>query len=179
MSFCTFPQYACPYISTSSTFVCPSHSTSGKRLLCEVVGCTGNVSATPLYYCSASASCKYISPQQSFRCPEHSGSSKAVAVEVGAAVTGTSGFVKESFPFMITDDLQIFRLSTIRSIQLLNEMKITNMGDLSGVQVNVGKEEILKLIRLAITSQTGVLTAVFSKQFSEHLKKRESHKETK
>ncbi|GBG81080.1 hypothetical protein CBR_g31638 [Chara braunii] len=105
-----------------------------------------------------SRSTSMISPQQSFTCPEHAGSSKALGleVEVEPTVTGTSGFVKEGFTFMITDDLQIFRLSTIRSIQLLNEMKITNMGDLSGVQVNVGKEEVTYFTLALVTPSSSM-----------------------
>ncbi len=54
----------------------------------------------------------------------------------------TAGYVKENTTFMITDDMEIYPTSTIKSIVLLNKLKVENMSDLDNIEIAVGITEV-------------------------------------
>jgi len=54
----------------------------------------------------------------------------------------TAGYVKENTTFMVTDDLEIYPTSTIKSIVLLNKLKVKNMSDLDSIEIAVGITQV-------------------------------------
>jgi hypothetical protein len=54
----------------------------------------------------------------------------------------TAGYVKENTTFMITDDMEIYPTSTIKSIVLLNKLKVENMSDLDNIEIAVGITQV-------------------------------------
>ncbi|KAH8973766.1 hypothetical protein BDL97_01G063900 [Sphagnum fallax] len=54
----------------------------------------------------------------------------------------TAGYVKENTTFMITDDMEIYPTSTIKSIVLLNKLKVENMSDLDSIEIAVGITQV-------------------------------------
>lgn len=53
-----------------------------------------------------------------------------------------TGFVKKNLTFIVTDDLEVSPASTIKSIHLLNNLKVTNMTELESVEERVGAHEV-------------------------------------
>lgn len=53
-----------------------------------------------------------------------------------------AGYVKENTTFMITDDMEIYPTSTIKSIVLLNKLKVENMSDLDSLEITVGVTQV-------------------------------------
>ncbi len=53
-----------------------------------------------------------------------------------------AGYVKENTTFMITDDIEIFATSAIKSIVLLNKLKVQNMSDLDSLEITVGVTQV-------------------------------------
>ncbi|CAM6045410.1 unnamed protein product [Sphagnum compactum] len=74
----------------------------------------------------------------------------------------TAGYVKVNTTFMITDDMEIYPTSTIKSIVLLNKLKVENMSDLDNIEIAVGSTQALQLLRASLTTRSA-LNEVFSK----------------
>ncbi|EFJ26122.1 hypothetical protein SELMODRAFT_413214 [Selaginella moellendorffii] len=72
--------------------------------------------------------------------------------------TKTAGYVKENVIFMITDELEVYPTSTIKSIVLLNKLKVKAMADLESI-------EALSLLKASLVSKT-VLNDVFKSYVS-------------
>jgi hypothetical protein len=53
-----------------------------------------------------------------------------------------AGYVKANTTFMITDDMEIYPTSTIKSIVLLNKLKVENMSDLDNIEIEVGITQV-------------------------------------
>ncbi|XP_024520848.1 FK506-binding protein 3-like isoform X2 [Selaginella moellendorffii] len=70
------------------------------------------------------------------------------------------GYVKENLTFTITDELEIFPTSTIKSIALLNQLQVKNMADLKSMEVSVDTTDVLRLLRASLTRKS-VLNYVF------------------
>lgn len=77
-----------------------------------------------------------------------------------AGKAGKNGFVKKNITFIVTDDLEITPASTIKSIDLLNSMRVVNMSELESCEVRVGAQEALKLLAASFKSKN-VLNHVF------------------
>ncbi len=58
------------------------------------------------------------------------------------SLSAGAGYVKENTTFMITDDMEIYATSTIKSIVLLNKLKVENMSDLHSLEITVGVTQI-------------------------------------
>ncbi|XXG89341.1 hypothetical protein AAC387_Pa12g1361 [Persea americana] len=69
-------------------------------------------------------------------------------------------FVKGSMRFVMTDDLQVFPVSTTATFALVKELGISDATVLEERNVNVGASEVLRLIKLLLLSRT-LLTDVF------------------
>ncbi|GJP36401.1 hypothetical protein CLOM_g20912 [Closterium sp. NIES-68] len=72
----------------------------------------------------------------------------------------SGGFVKETLTFMVTDNLEFFPSSTIKSISLLNTLGVKSMADLESYETTVTKDHALALVQAALTS-TSALNDVF------------------
>jgi hypothetical protein len=53
-----------------------------------------------------------------------------------------AGYVKENTIFMITDDMEIYATSTIKSIVLLNKLKVESMSDLDSLEISGGVTQV-------------------------------------
>ncbi|CAO2174659.1 unnamed protein product [Urochloa humidicola] len=79
----------------------------------------------------------------------------------GAASTiAGTGFVQGIVTYTVMDDLKVAPMSTISGITLLNTFGITDIGTLQEKTVQLGYDEGLEILRVALQSKT-VLTDVF------------------
>ncbi|CAK9191360.1 unnamed protein product [Sphagnum troendelagicum] len=67
--------------------------------------------------------------------------------------------------FMITDDLEIYPTSAIKSIVLLNKLKVENMSDLDNIEIAVSSTQALQLLQASLRTRSA-LNEVFAKEFS-------------
>ncbi|KAF7127040.1 hypothetical protein RHSIM_Rhsim11G0123400 [Rhododendron simsii] len=79
---------------------------------------------------------------------------------------GGIGFIKPAAQFMITDDFQVLPMSTMASLSLLG-----NFGALDGIKteermLNVGKDEVLKLLKCSLASRTPFSDSILEPPFS-------------
>ncbi|EFJ06084.1 hypothetical protein SELMODRAFT_431033 [Selaginella moellendorffii] len=83
-----------------------------------------------------------------------------VAVVADPAAPPHSGYVKDNVEYMITDGLEVFPTSTVKSIMLLVKNKVENMGDLGSIEIMVTRDWMVKILRRSLVSKT-VLNDVF------------------
>ncbi|KAG0600348.1 hypothetical protein M758_11G026500 [Ceratodon purpureus] len=83
-------------------------------------------------------------------------------VVANATCSTGQGFVRENITYMVTDSLEVMPSTTIRSIQVLNKLKVATLADLENTDINVGITQILQLLRSAVTSSS-CLNDVFTK----------------
>ncbi|CAM6059518.1 unnamed protein product [Sphagnum tenellum] len=67
--------------------------------------------------------------------------------------------------FMITDDMEIYPTSAIKSIVLLNKLKVENMSDLDNIEIAVCSTQVLQLLQASLVTRSA-LNEVFAKEFS-------------
>lgn len=80
-----------------------------------------------------------------------------------ASSSAGQGFVKESMTYMVTDSLEIMPSSTIRSIKVLNQLKVATLSDLESSDITISIEQVLQLLHSALTSSS-CLNDVFGKK---------------
>ncbi|CAI5952727.1 unnamed protein product [Closterium sp. NIES-64] len=68
----------------------------------------------------------------------------------------SGGFVKETLTFMVTDNLEFYPSSTIKSISLLNTLGVKSMADLESCETTVTQDHALALVQAALTSTTAL-----------------------
>lgn len=85
-------------------------------------------------------------------------------VSFNPALRYVKGFVKETVTFIVTDDLEMFPASTIKTFSLLNRLNLCKLEDLESLDVEVDAEKALEILRSAYASKT-VLNDVFGKIF--------------
>ncbi|KAL8093357.1 hypothetical protein AgCh_035286 [Apium graveolens] len=78
------------------------------------------------------------------------------AVKVGKG----SGYVKGLVTYMVMDNLQVKPMSTISSITLLSTFKVKDLGALETVEVFIGKEETVDMLKASFLTDK-VLTYLF------------------
>lgn len=76
----------------------------------------------------------------------------------------TKGFVKETVTFIVTDNLEMFPASTIKTFSLLNRLKVCKLEDLESLDVEVDGKKALEIVRASYSSKR-VLNEVFGKTF--------------
>ncbi|XP_072968448.1 uncharacterized protein [Typha angustifolia] len=74
------------------------------------------------------------------------------------------GYVKGSVSYMVMDDLAVVPMSTFSPIELLDKFQVKDVSSLQESVVEVGMEEVLKLLTASLQSKT-VLTDVFLPKF--------------
>ena len=63
--------------------------------------------------------------------------------EVKKATCSTGqGFVRENITYMVTDNLEVMASTTIRSIQILNRLKVATLADLESTDISVGITQV-------------------------------------
>ncbi|XXG62168.1 hypothetical protein AAC387_Pa05g0590 [Persea americana] len=78
---------------------------------------------------------------------------------------GDGVFIEGNLRFMITDDLHISVVSSTNSFALLSELGISDTSVLEEMNVNVGEEEVLRLVKHFLLSKTP-LTDVFLRELN-------------
>ncbi|XP_073027751.1 uncharacterized protein [Primulina eburnea] len=78
----------------------------------------------------------------------------------GKQESAEGGFVKRLVTYMIMDNLVVNPISTISSITLLNKFNIKDVVNLQEMEVTLGMEEAVKLLKASLQSEK-VLTDVF------------------
>ncbi|XP_073027776.1 uncharacterized protein [Primulina eburnea] len=78
----------------------------------------------------------------------------------GKPESAEGGFVKGVVTYMIMDNLVVKPMSTISSITLLNNFNIKDVVNLQEMEVTLGMEEAVKLLKASLQSEK-VLTDVF------------------
>ncbi|KAF7127522.1 hypothetical protein RHSIM_Rhsim11G0123100 [Rhododendron simsii] len=79
---------------------------------------------------------------------------------------GGCGFIEPTVRFMITDDFQVLPMSTMAGLSLLG-----NFGALDGSKIeerllNIGKDEVLKLLKRSLASRTPFSDSILEPPFS-------------
>ncbi|CAL4951670.1 unnamed protein product [Urochloa decumbens] len=90
---------------------------------------------------------------------DSSGGGRSGGVSAASTIAGT-GFVQGVVTYTVMDDLKVAPMSTISGITLLNTFGITDIGTLQEKTVQVGYDEGLEILRVALQSKT-VLPDVF------------------
>ncbi|XP_073027741.1 uncharacterized protein [Primulina eburnea] len=111
--------------------------------------------------------CRYnsnrVSDDPSAICPTCSRTMNTVVPYVappGKLESAEGGFVKGLVTYMIMDNLVVNPMSTISSITLLNKFNIKDVVNLQEMEVTLGMEEAVKLLKASLQSEK-VLTDVF------------------
>ncbi|KAG0556129.1 hypothetical protein KC19_11G028500 [Ceratodon purpureus] len=63
-------------------------------------------------------------------------------VVANATCSTGQGFVRENITYMVTDSLEVMPSTTIRSIQVLNKLKVATLADLENTDINVGITQV-------------------------------------
>lgn len=110
--------------------------------------------------------CSYIASDQQTKC---TGCGRLMtsemtyvksAVNNEAATISKGGYVKDMVTYMIMDDLVVKPMSTIFSITLLSTFKIKDLSALENVEVYIGKDEAVDLLKASFVTNE-VLTSLF------------------
>eukprot|EP00253_Pinus_taeda_P023528 PITA_23528 len=72
-----------------------------------------------------------------------------------------AGYVKGAVTFMITDDLNIFPISTITSITLLSRLYVKDPSELKEMTVTVGPDQVLELLGASMVSKNALNDVFF------------------
>ncbi|XP_059650152.1 uncharacterized protein LOC132295907 [Cornus florida] len=94
-----------------------------------------------------------LSPYKTARC--HCGNHIGYMVKLKNPVSLPGGggvFVKPTARFMITDDFQVLPMSTMTCLTLLKELGAVDGSTIKERCINIGKDEVLKLINCSLTS---------------------------
>ncbi|KAG0619678.1 hypothetical protein M758_4G156600 [Ceratodon purpureus] len=124
------------------------------------------ISPQAYFTCGASSHCSFVSPRYGTKCPRHQKkmTTQCKMMDCGAEVTLNfvkhDGFVKSNSKYFVTDNLEIYPSS--KSLALLQKLNVENMSSLDSIDLHVGTDEVLQMLRASLTSGN-VLTEVFAK----------------
>ncbi|XP_058188610.1 uncharacterized protein LOC131306406 [Rhododendron vialii] len=77
-----------------------------------------------------------------------------------------SGFIKPTVRFMITDDFQVLPLSTAAGLSLLGNFGAFDWSKTEERMLNIGKDEVLKLLKCSLASRTPFSDSILESPFS-------------
>ncbi|KAI8532066.1 hypothetical protein RHMOL_Rhmol11G0184600 [Rhododendron molle] len=109
--------------------------------------------------------CDFVSYYQNYSCP----CGKALQYEVNLlnpVPHGGSGFIKPAVRFMITDDFQVLPMSTMAGLSLLGNFGAFDGSKTEERMLNVGKDEVLKLLKCSLASRTPFSDSILEPPFS-------------
>lgn len=115
--------------------------TSGQ---CSTLSSTQGISCSP---CSKTYRNAYIFNQPLTVRPEELESLKATIIEqlhpVEKATCSTGqGFVRENITYMVTDNLEVMPSTTIRSIRVLNLLRVASLTDMESTDIDLGITQV-------------------------------------
>lgn len=137
-------------------------------LLAEAAG-----AAAPQWF-KPQCGCAFICLSPAAKCPNHDRPfcnpvkvhRPPPAAGSAAAAAAGGGFLRDATTFIITDCLDIFPSTTMRSISILNDLGIEKLSSLASMDVALDKEKVIRLLVAANTSKTA-LNDVFGAAFKD------------
>uniref|UniRef100_A0A5B6Z3F9 DUF674 family protein n=1 Tax=Davidia involucrata TaxID=16924 RepID=A0A5B6Z3F9_DAVIN len=107
------------------------------------------------YYACGSQECSFVSPYQTANCRCGKTIDLVVKVENPIPIPRDGGvFVKPTARFIMTDDFQAVPMSTMTGLALLSKLGAVNGSTIEERTVNIGRDEVLKLLKGSLTSRT-------------------------
>lgn len=103
------------------------------------------------YYCCGIA-CNFLCPKQGAKCPRHKRKMETPCktvdeeIEPEAPSNWHAGYAKEG-QFIITNTLEIYPSSAIKSLMNLNMLKSERVSDLDNIEVLVGADEVRQFVQ--------------------------------
>ncbi|KAG5525785.1 hypothetical protein RHGRI_032166 [Rhododendron griersonianum] len=113
------------------------------------------------YWCS---SCRMVSYYQNDSC--RCRNSLTHEVNLLDPVRGGSGFIKPTARFMITDDFEVLPMSTTAGLSLLGNFGAFDWSKTEERMLNIGKDEVLKLLKCSLVSRTPFSDSILEPPFS-------------
>ncbi|XP_058188608.1 uncharacterized protein LOC131306404 [Rhododendron vialii] len=117
------------------------------------------------YYACNDGDCSFVSYYQNDSCP----CGKALFCEVNLldpGLEGGSGFIRPTVRFMVTDDFQVLPMSTMAGLSLLSNFGALDGSKIEERMLNVGKDEVLKLLKCSLASRTPFSDSILKPRFS-------------
>ncbi|XP_058188606.1 uncharacterized protein LOC131306403 [Rhododendron vialii] len=111
------------------------------------------------------ASCGMVSYYQTDSCR----CGKALSIELNLLDRVTqdgSGLIKPTVRFMITDDFQVLPMSTAAGLSLLGNFGAFDGSKTEERMLNIGKDEVLKLLKCSLASRTPFSDSILEPPFS-------------
>ncbi|THG00361.1 hypothetical protein TEA_000551 [Camellia sinensis var. sinensis] len=126
---------------------------SAAEIYCRNLKLNLNESKNSKYYACSSGNCSFVSYTETScgRC------GKPLELEVrlvSLAHEDCAVFVKPTARFMITDDFQVLPMSTMTGLSLLSKLGAMDESKIEERTVNIGKDEVLKLLNCSLASRT-------------------------
>ncbi|XP_050210989.1 uncharacterized protein LOC126662039 [Mercurialis annua] len=125
-------------------------------------------SSQKVYYCPRGCAWR-VAFDQDVACPGCQSKMSSIAAVVAtnhakqvASNGDGTGFVKDVVTYMVMDNLEVKPMSTISGITLINTFSIRDLSCLEEKMVDIGVDEGLKLLQVALQAKN-VLTSVFLK----------------
>ncbi|KAH7834945.1 hypothetical protein Vadar_021187 [Vaccinium darrowii] len=116
------------------------------------------------YYMCSGESCDDLSYYQTRYCR----CGRKLKYEVDLSVPeGGGGFIKPPVRFMITDDFQMLPMSTMAGLSLLSNFGAIDGSKIEERMLNIGKDEVLKLLKCSLASRTPFSDSILKPPFSE------------
>ncbi|XP_058188609.1 uncharacterized protein LOC131306405 [Rhododendron vialii] len=117
------------------------------------------------YGCSSFWTCSFVSYNQNVSCR----CGKALRHEVNLlnpVSHGGSGFIKPAVQFVITDDFQVLPMSTMAGLSQLGNFGAFDGSKTEVRMLNVGKDEVLKLLKCSLASMSPFSDSILEPPFS-------------
>ncbi|KAI8023658.1 hypothetical protein LOK49_LG03G03182 [Camellia lanceoleosa] len=125
---------------------------SAAEIYCRNLKLNLNGSNNGKYYVCRSGNCSFVSCTESACC--RCGNPLELEVILSLAPEDDTGFVKPTARFMITDDFQVLPMSTMTGLSLLSKLGVMDGSKIEERTVNIGKDEVLKLLNCSLASRT-------------------------
>ncbi|KAA8536580.1 hypothetical protein F0562_029058 [Nyssa sinensis] len=107
------------------------------------------------YYACSAGVCGFVSPYQTAHCRCGRPLDREVKLLNPISIPQDGGvFVKPNARFMISDDFQVMPMSTVTALTLLSKLGAVNRSTMEKRTINIGRNEVLKLLKCSLTSRT-------------------------
>merc|ERR1711862_860072 len=114
-------------------------------------------------YKCASASCSRLNRKVCTNCNRCSYCNTDF-IGINQNSNGIPQHIKENVKFILSDSLEIFENSSIKSIELINQAQVTNFADLSSVDLTITTQTMNSFIGVLFQNNSCVLNSVLAKE---------------
>ncbi|KAK4579039.1 hypothetical protein RGQ29_028914 [Quercus rubra] len=94
-------------------------------------------------------------------CVTHAGNARCPPCANDPYSSIVGDYVKEKVTYMVMDDLAVKPFSTTSLTTLLNKLNVKDIGALEEKVVDLGMEEVVKLLKASLLTKSSILTDVF------------------